>query len=63
MVLIVDTELGYAVQVSQSRLWPPSKQAAGAAIAREGLFVIITVVVAAVSLLFNFCLHVYLVLT
>ena len=37
--------------------------AAGAAIARDGLFVIITVVVAAVSLLFNFCLHVYLVLT
>ena len=35
--------------------------AAGAAIVRAGLFVIVTVVVVvAVSLLFNFCLHVYL---
>lgn len=37
--------------------------AAGASIVRADLFVIVTVVVFAVSLSFNFCLHVYLVLT
>lgn len=36
---------------------------AGASIVRADLFVIVTVVVFAVSLSFNFCLHVYLVLT
>ena len=37
--------------------------AAGASIVRADLFIIVTVVVVAVSLSFNFCLHVYLVLT